>query len=466
MQPVASFDLSPPLAAPLRFFLTAPAFSIAAGLLLAAMGSDALSSRWSPSVLALTHLLTLGFLGMAMLGALVQILPVVGGVAVARAALTARVVHLLLAGGTVALAAGFLLGEPMLFHAAVLLLGTAFTWFVAAAAIGARHGGVAGPTPRGIRLALFALAITVALGLLLAAVFGGLAQLPASIHGIALPGFSLASLTHVHAFWGLGGWVGLLVVAVAYQVLPMFQVTVDYPAVLRRWLPGMLLALITLWTAATFVGPTLADSSVADGNATIEVGSLLARIAAGTAAAGYALFATFTLRLVWRRKRPKPEATTFFWYLGAIALLACAGLWSTGAFSAELRESAAWPLAIGVLAIVGFAGSVVNGMLYRIVPFLIWYHLQTAVAGSRVRVPNARDLIGQHAMLGQFVLYIVAIALMIVATVRPDNFARAAGIAFLLSQGWLWINLAMAGMTARNGIRRLREESREGMAHA
>ena len=90
MQRVASFDLSPPLAAPLRFFLTAPAFAMAAGLLLAATGTDGLASRWSPTTLALTHLMTLGFLGMAMLGALIQILPVVAGVAVAGTARTAR----------------------------------------------------------------------------------------------------------------------------------------------------------------------------------------------------------------------------------------------------------------------------------------------------------------------------------------------------------------------------------------
>lgn len=38
--------------------------------------------RWSPATLALTHLITLGYLAMIMLGALLQILPVVLGVPV------------------------------------------------------------------------------------------------------------------------------------------------------------------------------------------------------------------------------------------------------------------------------------------------------------------------------------------------------------------------------------------------
>ena len=32
---------------------------------------------------------------------------------------------------------------------------------------------------------------------------------------------------------------------------------------------------------------------------------------------------------------------------------------------------------LGVLMIVGFAMSVINGMLYKIVPFLVWFHLQS-----------------------------------------------------------------------------------------
>lgn len=70
MQDLLSFDQSPPLAAPLRFFLTAPLFAILAGLTLLASGPDALASRWTPAMLALTHLVAVGFMLQVMLGAL------------------------------------------------------------------------------------------------------------------------------------------------------------------------------------------------------------------------------------------------------------------------------------------------------------------------------------------------------------------------------------------------------------
>ena len=79
MQALLSFEQAPPLNAPLRFFLTAPLFGVIAGLLLLLEGEGVLLSRWSPSALALTHLLTLGFMLQIMIGALIQVLPVVSG---------------------------------------------------------------------------------------------------------------------------------------------------------------------------------------------------------------------------------------------------------------------------------------------------------------------------------------------------------------------------------------------------
>ena len=57
-----SFEQSPPLAVPLRFFLTAPLFGVAAGLLLAWGHAEIFASRWTPAALATVHLTTVGFM--------------------------------------------------------------------------------------------------------------------------------------------------------------------------------------------------------------------------------------------------------------------------------------------------------------------------------------------------------------------------------------------------------------------
>ncbi|HDL41903.1 MAG TPA: hypothetical protein ENG98_02675, partial [Actinobacteria bacterium] len=76
------FDRMPRLWVPLRAFLVAPFLGSAGGLLLVFAGDAAFSSRWVPSLLAATHLVTLGFITLVMLGAIVQVLPVVTGVSV------------------------------------------------------------------------------------------------------------------------------------------------------------------------------------------------------------------------------------------------------------------------------------------------------------------------------------------------------------------------------------------------
>ncbi|NOR73087.1 MAG: hypothetical protein GQ467_04370, partial [Mariprofundaceae bacterium] len=53
-----SLDQAPPLSVPLRFFLTAPLFGIAAALRMLTGGPVIFASRWSPSMFALTHLIT------------------------------------------------------------------------------------------------------------------------------------------------------------------------------------------------------------------------------------------------------------------------------------------------------------------------------------------------------------------------------------------------------------------------
>ena len=52
MLALLSNDQSPPMAAPFRFFLSAPVFGVLAGLLLVWSGPSAFLSRWTPEALA------------------------------------------------------------------------------------------------------------------------------------------------------------------------------------------------------------------------------------------------------------------------------------------------------------------------------------------------------------------------------------------------------------------------------
>ena len=71
---------------------------------------------WTPEALALTHLITVGFMLQVMLGAMLQILPVVAGANMARPRRLATLVHLAITLGGLLLAAGFLGVHPLAFR--------------------------------------------------------------------------------------------------------------------------------------------------------------------------------------------------------------------------------------------------------------------------------------------------------------------------------------------------------------
>src|SRR5690554_3711827 len=166
MKRVLFFSNSPALSASLRFFINVPVFLLLAAGLLWWTGGSALESRWTPAALALTHLLTLGVIASAMIGALLQILPVATGINVARTQLTATVVHASLTLGTVFLTLSFMAHESVIARAAFALLGFAFGWLLIAVVMAfwsQRHKRNMGSEPlfRAAQLAILALLITI-----------------------------------------------------------------------------------------------------------------------------------------------------------------------------------------------------------------------------------------------------------------------------------------------------------------
>lgn len=417
MQPGLSYDQAPPFHVPLRFFLTAPLFGVAAGLLLTWQGTDALASRWTAPVLALTHLLTLGFATMVMTGALTQILAVVAGRQIPRLVPISTLTHGGLTAGAAMLSMAFLLREPSLFTAAAAVLAAAILPFAAAAAWAAFRSRAPGPTLPGIRLALLALTITALIGAAMALQRGGL----------TLP---MGSGVAYHVTWGLAGWIGLLVVGVAYQVVPMFQLTPPYPPWMSRHLAPVLAGVLAAWTVAM-----LADSRVA------------ARFLAALAALALGMFAVQTLLLQAKRRRRSSDPVVLFWRVGLGCAIGASGTWAwLLATPADTLPPQA-PVMLGVLALVGATVSLICGMLYKIVPFLAWLHLQP-LAGHRWRIPNIRDLVPARAVLVHFWIHCGALTLLVAALYLPD-LARAAGAAAALAFGLMGWNLARASLRYR-----------------
>lgn len=414
MQALLSFENAPPFAGPLRFFLTAPLFAMLAGGLLLVDGSDLFLSRWSPAVLAVTHLLTLGFMLQIMLGALIQVLPVVAGANLARPLRVAAIVHAGLSVGTLLLVGGFYFSRPLLLTSGAGLLALAVAYFLFVTGRALFGVPSTSPTIRGLKLSLVSLFAVVALGVLMAQ---GMAE------GWALP---LATLADLHAAWGLGGWAGVLLAAMAYVVVPMFQLTPGYPARPGWLFPVVIVALLGVWSGAVL----------------FELPLFVALCQALLALAGLA-FAGLTWRLQGQRRRARADETYRYWQLGlgsaiaALFMLLAAVLWPA------LADWPGWTLLFGILLVAGAFIPFICGMLYKIVPFLAWLHLQNQGQG-KFPAPNMNKILSDLAMLRQFRVHALALALLLGAVIVPDWLARPAGLFFLLAQGGLCFNLFVA----------------------
>jgi hypothetical protein len=377
-------DQAPPIHLPLRLLLTAPWFALAAGVLLTLSGEQVFASRWTPAALASAHLIVVGFLGQAMCGALLQMLPVIAGASVPGAGWVAPLVHVALAAGALLLAAGFLGAGAWALGLGGVWSALGFAVFLAAAGVAlARARGTPG-TVLALRLSAVALVPTVLVGLALVAALTGWLYLPAFGDWVAL-----------HLTWGLFGWVALLILGVAYQVVPMFHVAPSYPAALTRTL-----------------APALFGALVAVSLATLGRQAGIAWLAQGAVALGLGAFAVMTLDLQRRRARPRRDATLLYWWSAMGAGVAAAVAWALQAPDTLL----------GVLLLAGVGIGLPSGMLLKIVPFLCWFHLQQRqVAAGRfgVRVPHLHGFIPDRPARWQWALHLGALMALAGAVVEP-----------------------------------------------
>ncbi len=424
-----SLEQAPPISVPFRFFLTAPLFGLAASLLMVWYGPELLASRWAPQALALTHLITIGFLALVMCGALLQMLPVLAGIAVPKVVLVGGLSHILVSAGTLGLAAGFLNSSQLWLKFAVVSLGVGFFIYIAAVVVALWRVKVANTTVTGMRMALLALIVTVMLGIILAARLAGWVTL-----GLPL------MFTDIHLTWGMLGWVALLLIGVSFQVVPMFQVTPEYPVWMKLWLTRLLLIGLAIWT---MLYATAVKAQTSLGWPSLFLIGLFV---------GHTLFAITTLRLQQQRQRKIVDVTLMFWRIGIAGIPLSFLIWISGRLFPALTAVVDLDLLLGVCMLFGSAIPLMNGMLYKIVPFLSWFHLQNrqlATMCLSVQIPNMKQFLPDRASKRQFWLYLLALVCTLAAVVAPNWMVRPAGVLLTLSFSLLGYNLSRVVMRYR-----------------
>ncbi|MCB1667670.1 MAG: hypothetical protein KDI24_04870 [Pseudomonadales bacterium] len=431
-----SLQQAPPISSPFRFFLSAPLFGIASAIIMLWTGENIFNSRWTPETLALTHCMLLGFVTTTMLGAQMQMLPVLAGATINRPKQTGWITYTLWTLGVTLLIAAFLFGLPLLFQAAALILATATVFFAAATGLALLRSTSKIPSILGMKLALTALLITVTWGVILALGHTGYTPLKRPFG------------TDIHATWGILGWITLLMIVVAYQVVPLFQITNTYPKPVTRWLAPVFFTLIILRMGVYLWHQELtANHPLFASNALLVIDLLIS--------SALTIFASVTLYLQHHRRRNIGESHQRFWRIACIGLLATLACWWTSSLARDPLVAEQVRFFCAILYTTTFVTPVIVGMLYKITAFLLWFHLQAintqrTIAGeTAISVPHMKGFIPEQKTKTQLYLLVTAQLFTLSIPASPEILTTAAGAAWLAHFSVMAFNLFSASLKYR-----------------
>jgi len=400
-----SVDQAPPISAPLRFFLTAPLFGVLAGVLIFFSDAQTLSSRHSLDAIAIAHAITIGFLSFVMLGALTQMLPVLAGAKIAKVGMVAAVSHLLLFFGTLFMIFGLQYSYSKLALTASLFLGSGFLIIIISMLAGLLRVKNMTPSVKAmITSLLFAFAI-VLIGVHLLSSYG--LDKFSELHVI---------FANVHSVWAIFGFAGILIIGVAFHILPMFYVAPRFKKFCKQKVVWIISIGLFLWLIS---------------NLYFDTYTMAAKI---WVALFFWAFATTVYIKLNARRRPISDVTVWYWKSSAIFM-------TLGAFAWVINDfyDAKYIVVVSILIGGGFIFSIMSGMLYKIIPFLVWFHLN---AKGYMSIPTMNDMIDKRLAKIQFILFVISIIGFVISFFAPlflDIFA----VTFIISMIILEYNIVI-----------------------
>jgi cbb3-type cytochrome oxidase subunit 1 len=364
------------VAVPLRFIVTGVA-SLLTGITLLLLWPDLLATyHYNQYIISVTHLFTLGWISSVVMGAMYQLVPVALETRLysERLARWHFVLHIIGVTGMVIMFWFWNMRQVgsfgSLFGAGVIL----FAYNI---------GRTLARTPR---WNLIAASIALGVGWLALTLLAGLFLAATKLWSITF--FASLALMHAHAHIGVVGFFLMMVVGVSYKLVPMFSLSEMQSA--RRATTSIVLLNLGLSGAAPAI---LLGHSLKTVFSVITV--------AGLAAYGIELCA------ILRARKRKPLDWGMIYFLTAIGILlpvsalALVLSWPTlplNAFTGQLENI------YGLLALLGVFTLAILGMLYKIVPFLVW-HARYSKQIGRGKVPTLADLYSARLQACGFALY-------------------------------------------------------------
>lgn len=372
---------SPPFKVVSKYFIAAIFSFVALNFLLLLNYSDIYGHHFSPKILALTHTATLGWITMIIFGALFQLVPVVLEVKLFSEVM-AEIQFWIYIVGVIGLVYCFWFFQTGMFmNLSAILLNAAVFIFSTNIIITFTRVKKWNITGWYLASAIFYLIVTAIAGLLLAINLGS--------PYIKIDHLQYLNL-HVHV--AFIGWVSMVVMGVTYKLIPMFTLSHGYTMVYAKWV----LWLINFGLIGINIIFHYKDTT------------FLYYVFTPIIAIGIVLF-LFQVFIIFKKRIRKKLDTGLIFSSYAYLMLGLTTLLGTFIAFIDYQKILNLTLIYGYMIIFGYISMLIVGQMYKIVPFLVWYHKYSSKVGIE-KVPMLKEMFNEKfAQLG---LYLMIAAVM------------------------------------------------------
>jgi len=394
-----SLDQAPPIGVILGLFVIGSIFGILSGISILYYGYSVFDYSTTGAIVT-THLLAVGVMMSFMLGALLQMLPVIAGVVIEQPTRISYLIRVSLVIGLLALVGGFVWQYPTLYIIASVLLGGMLLYVSVMMLVRLVKLPNHSASSRGMTYTLLIMGAFVMMALYMTTTYS-------QLHS----GEYFLIIKQMHYSYALYGWIGLLIASISFQAVEMFYVTPAYPVWLSKYLP--------IWSTIWLI---LLSISLATEN------TLIVMISSLGVYLGFAIYAIYTLIRLSQRKRPLADATVWFWRIGMISLIL--GMLILGA---NISIGNGWLSNLGTVMFGSFVLSVLMAMFYKIVPFLTWFHLN---AQGYLTAPMMHEVIHPKNAKRHMWVHLSTIVVLVLSTLwHPATYPGG----MMLSAMFAWI---------------------------
>lgn len=394
-----SLKQAPPYKIPLFFYMAAANYLLLFSVAIAMYGGN-ISDRYFHEAIGITHLFTLGFIMNIIFGTLFQMMPVIIGEAYRDVALRAKILLFTFNSGIGSFMGYFLFDITICIIVSGVLLGTSVLFFGFYSLATIMRTKEKNEVVRTFIGSFFFMIVGSVLGVL------ALLQKDGFFGGYRFG--------DVHIVVMLFGVVFLLSCAVVFKIIPMFYVSKKFALKIQKGLHVSLSLILLFLTISLLLE--------------IELWSNFLQIALALLVMGFGIY---TVKLLKERKRARNDLSVNFFYFANINLAVGGLVWITSiTFDLQLQ------FLLGAIFGIGFVYSLINGMLYKIIPFLTWFHLSS----KSIFEAEMGAVLAPKIMKRQFYIFLASYVALIIACLWQP-FVVFFALLFFTSSFFLFFNI-------------------------